>query len=78
MERWEIDMHLAAGRFYGKESTCGRKIDYRSEASADKAAKGMTAKGSKDLEAYPCAFCYGWHIGRKLSAEEMFAFTDNE
>lgn len=75
MERWEIDMHLAAGRAYGKERTCGRKIDYKSEVSAFKAANGMMAKRSKDLEAYPCAFCFGWHIGRKMTEDERFAFS---
>lgn len=74
MDRSETDMRLLAGRTYGQETTCGRKVDYKSEASADKAAKGMMAKGRKDLEAYPCAFCDGWHIGRKMTDKERNTF----
>jgi hypothetical protein len=67
-------MHLAAGRAYGEEATCGRKIDYKSEESADKAAAAMSAKGDKVLEAYPCCWCKGWHIGRAMTWEERVQF----
>jgi len=67
-------MHLAAGFAYGKDATCGTKVDYKSEPSADKAAAAMSAKGSKTLEAYPCFWCHGWHIGRAMTTEEQERF----
>jgi hypothetical protein len=37
--------------------------------SAEKAAEKLNTKKERPdfhlLEAYPCAFCGGWHIGRK-------------
>jgi len=63
--------HLYAGRRAGREATCGTKVDYKSEPSAFKAAVAMMAKGSKELEPYPCPFCGGWHIGRKMSEDEL-------
>lgn len=70
MDHVEYQMHLDLGRAYGQEATCGTKIDYRSEFSADRAATSMNKKADKPLEAYPCAWCDGWHIGRALSEEE--------
>lgn len=63
-------MHLLAGLSFGREATCGKKINYRSEESACDAAGRMMTKGSKELEAYPCAWCGGWHIGRAMTTEE--------
>lgn len=68
-------LHLVAGRAYGREATCGKKVDYKSEESADRAAQSMMRKGSKDLEAYPCYWCQGWHIGRAMTDEERGRFT---
>jgi len=67
-------MHLAAGLAYGREATCGLKIDYRSESSAERAAEAMTAKSGRALEAYPCVWCEGWHIGRKMDEKERQEF----
>ncbi len=63
------DRHVKASRQSGRDSSCGKKIDYRSEATADGAANSMNkkklAKGDpKLLETYPCTFCCGWHVGR--------------
>jgi hypothetical protein len=65
-------LHLIAGEKAGKEKTCGSKIKY-SEASAVKAAAKMNTKPTtrKELEAYPCFFCGQWHVGRKMSKEEL-------
>jgi hypothetical protein len=70
-------MHLAAGKAYGRGATCGVKVDYTNETSADKAAAAMTAKnaGTKVLEAYPCYWCCGWHIGRAMTEPEMARTT---
>jgi hypothetical protein len=69
-------MHLAAGKAYGRGATCGAKVDYTSEDTAQQAAAAMTAKRSDDktLEAYPCYWCCGWHIGRAMTEPEMARF----
>ena len=74
----EQERHRKAALAAGRKSACGTKIDYRSSASADKAAGKMTAKrraagDGKELEAYPCPFCGGWHVGRRMGAEELDA-----
>jgi len=71
----EWRMHIRAGVAYGAENTCGVKIDWRSEARAVTAAARMSEKTGRDLEAYPCAFCTGWHIGRRMTAEERKEFA---
>lgn len=67
------DLHIRAGTRAGRERTCGKKVDYRSEESAEKAAARMNAKPTtrNTLEPYPCAFCHGWHVGRAMSLEEL-------
>jgi hypothetical protein len=64
-------LHLNAGRRYGEVATCGSKVNYQSEETAQQAVEAMAAKASKPLEAYPCCWCGGWHIGRALSTEEL-------
>lgn len=76
----DFEMHLRAGATYGRESTCGIKIDYASEQTASKAALAMTARQKKlgyerPLEAYPCTWCSGWHIGREMTEEERIRFS---
>ena len=58
--------HYYLGFMSGKESTCGKKIDYKSRTSAEKAATKMSIKYGQEKEAYPCIWCIGWHIGRKM------------
>lgn len=66
-------LHLEAGKKAGVEATCGLKIKYSTEEKAEKAASKMNKKSStrKELEAYPCCFCEKFHIGRKMSSEEL-------
>jgi len=70
MEEVTYRLHLWAGIIAGRENTCDGKVDYKSEETATKAADEMNAKPSTrhELEPYPCAFCKGWHIGRKYEA----------
>lgn len=75
MQIREIDMHLRAGRYYGKLATCGTKIDYKSEPSATAAAVKMSKKSNRELEAYPCDWCHGWHIGRTMTERERSIFS---
>lgn len=79
----EYIMHLRAGQYYGEESTCTRdwegstlkpKLQYGSEDTAVRAAAAMSAKNDRDLEAYPCAWCFEWHIGRKMEKAERDMF----
>ncbi len=66
-------LHLKAGFIIGKEKTCDNKINYAKEERAIQAAEKMNNKKStrNTLEAYPCAFCNGWHIGREMSIIEL-------
>jgi hypothetical protein len=67
------NLHLNAGKAIGKDKTCDRKIDYKAEEKAIEAADRMNSKPNTRniLEAYPCAFCQGWHIGRAMTREEL-------
>ena len=71
-------LHIAAGLCAGRDRTCGTKIGYSSEESAATAAAAMNEKPSTRnvLEAYPCAFCERWHVGRKMSDEELRAAAE--
>lgn len=66
--------HIKAGLAYGREATCGTKIDYKSEGTAEKSARAMWDKTGKEFDHYPCAWCKGWHIGRAMTEEEIERF----
>lgn len=70
-------LHVAAGLRAGRDRTCTKKIAYSSEDSATDAANAMNKKPTTRnvLEAYPCAFCKTWHVGRKMSDEELHAIA---
>lgn len=74
MDTVEVELHHAAGRAYGQEATCGHKVDYRSEGTASASAARMSAKYGRELEAYPCVWCGGWHIGRAMTEAERAQF----
>lgn len=79
----ERAIHLIAGLAYGYNATCGVKIDYRSAETAAKAATQLMEKNRTSrlrspgypLEAYPCPWCLGWHIGRALTTDERRYWT---
>lgn len=66
----EREFHLKAGWRAGKDRTCGKKVDYKTEESAAKAAVKMSEKYERDLEHYPCCFCEGWHIGGRFNRDD--------
>lgn len=70
MDALEVAWHLRVGRESGREATCGQKVDYKSEGTAIKVAERMNGRGDRRnvLEAYPCYWCEGWHIGRKMTS----------
>jgi hypothetical protein len=65
-----MELHKKAALSSGKERACEGKINFKSEETADKAAARLNKKTDRPnfhlLEAYPCPFCEGWHIGRKF------------
>jgi hypothetical protein len=71
----EFEMHIRAGTAYGEDATCGHKQDYKNELTASLSAVEMSAHYGRALEAYPCAWCRGWHIGRKMTPEERVRFS---
>jgi hypothetical protein len=81
----EITAHLAAGRYYGISSTCGKKIKHNF-TSAMRAAYSINKQPDRThfLEPYPCYFCspdkekgiYTWHIGRMMTYTEWEIFMD--
>lgn len=78
----EIIMHLRAGEFYGAECTCNShgkpKMRYATEDTALRASAAMSVTYNKDMEHYPCAFCYEWHIGRRMTQSERDRFVPVE
>ena len=78
MEKELRELHIKAGLVIGKERTCGNKINYETEASADRSAESMNIKPRTRniLEAYPCAFCHGWHIGRQMTKSELESYSN--
>jgi hypothetical protein len=75
MDQELYNLHLQAGLAAGEERTCGKKIRWSDEERANKAAGDMNQKPTTRnvLEAYPCPFCKTWHIGRKMSKEELLS-----
>ena len=80
-----IRMHLAAGRYYGRASTCGKKQAHVTEEDAQKAADNLNRSGKARhaVEPYPCYFCSDldmgdlkWHIGRQMDILEILLFMD--
>jgi hypothetical protein len=73
------EIHLKVGSILGENRTCGKKINYFTEEKAAQAAEKMNRKESTRniLEAYPCVFCSGWHIGRKMSVEELMSYLND-
>ena len=55
--------HYYVGWRTGKEKSCGKKINYKSYRTANKAAVELSIKWDSNLEAYPCIWCRGWYIG---------------
>jgi hypothetical protein len=69
------ELHLRAAIFYGEASACGKKVDYKSETTARSAAVALSLTYKKQMEAYPCPWCQGWHIGREMLPKEVAQFA---
>ena len=77
MDEKTKELHLKAGLACGVEKVCVNqkinkpKVDYGSFETAFKNAEKLSVKFGREMEPYPCPFCNGWHIGRKMSVEEL-------
>lgn len=76
METIDTLVHHIAGYLSGRERACGKKVDYQSEGSAVRNAERATLRYNSEKEAYPCIWCGGWHIGRKMTQEEVREILD--
>jgi len=63
--------HLRAAKRYGKESCCLTKIQHKTYSHAAVAAESASIKYGKEKTPYPCPYCKMWHVGRKLSQNEL-------
>ncbi len=69
MTNTDFIKHYIVSALSGKDNACGNKIDYKSETTANKSALSINRKrNNNSLEAYPCYWCEGWHIGHKHGA----------
>jgi len=46
-----------------EQHSCKRKVRYGHRESAEKAALKMEEKLGRRMDAYPCDYCDGWHVG---------------
>jgi hypothetical protein len=71
MSTQERDWHLRMSRETGKELACDNKVNYLREETATRIAEKLNGRGDRrrELEAYPCWWCQGWHIGGKMARE---------
>jgi hypothetical protein len=68
----QYSKHYMIGLLSGQNACCLRwgkpKQNYKTKERAEQSAIALMKKQSgKILEAYPCVWCQGWHIGRKMT-----------
>jgi hypothetical protein len=61
----------------GPEKTCEGKVKHRTYTHAAQAVKEIRERGGQEKNAYPCPWCYHWHIGRKMTREELQAHANS-
>jgi hypothetical protein len=71
MDAEEIERCKRVCVILGVVRSCGVKVKYDTEQQAEKSAKRNGKKWGKEMNAYPCYWCNHWHIGRKMSKEEL-------
>lgn len=68
---WQRWLHTVVSGMCGRGNSCSyerngqwkEKIDYKSQATAERSAGEMAAKFKRGFDAYRCWFCRGWHVG---------------
>lgn len=69
--------HLLAGITCGHHRTCyhqGKpKIVHEREQDALNHADSLNHQNNRNrkVEAYPCPFCWNWHVGRAMNSERL-------
>jgi hypothetical protein len=71
MDKEELEFYLNIAYVTGPHRSCGGKRKYTTENEAKGAIKRENKRIKKEFHAYPCPFCYSWHIGRKMSKDEL-------
>ena len=68
-QRW---LHTLVGIMRGRHNSCltqqkdgsfKPKVRYNTQPTAAKSAQALTDKYGREMDAYRCWFCKGWHIG---------------
>lgn len=70
MDPAEFDFRLRIGVSRGNAVTCTHNYDYGGELTASLAATSMSHLSGCPVEAFPCGFCAGWHVGPAVTNEE--------
>ena len=78
MDQNEYNLQLKIAILCGEKNSCGTKINYKSEATSVKKALEINMKKGRNLEAYPCPFCNGWHLGSKKTKEDIDKITEGK
>lgn len=68
---WQRWLHTSVSRLRGKRNSCWserkgvfhKKVDYKSQATAEKSARKLTFQYGRVMDCYQCPFCRGWHVG---------------
>lgn len=71
----QFKYHINVAFIHGSKRACRGKRRYHSYKKAASIANMMSKKVKADLEAYPCPFCYCFHVGRRMSKEERRSYT---
>lgn len=71
MDKHLFLLHIKAQPIFGIQKSCKSKRRYRTEYLAEKMTESHNSSPCKQYELwqYPCIYCCGWHIGRKLTVE---------
>lgn len=53
------------GRYNLRERVCGRKVRFADKTFAKKRAEELTVINGCQMRAYPCVFCFQYHLTHK-------------
>jgi len=63
---------LKISKICGYKNSCKNKVNYKWKYTANTVLDNLKQKyHTQELESYPCYFCGGWHIGRKIHPKEV-------
>lgn len=72
-----IELSLKVGEYLGREKSCEGKVRHRSRKKAWETVLAINASSYRKhkVHAYPCFWCGGWHVGRKLKLKNLEAMA---